>query len=154
MAAPETVEDALLRASTHARDALGEATEAGRALLDVLSLVTTDRPARDNQQLATLARILDDLAARISTRGPSTDPTNAFPLRAFTDALDQEITRWEGRAVHDADARAVLRAFLGMREVLWELGVRQPRESPPRKDEANEDTGPGTQTEPLRTARA
>ena len=154
MAAPETVEDALRRASTHARGALSEATYAGRALLDVLSLVTTDQLARDNQQLATLARVLDDLAALLSTRGASEDLANVFPLRAFTDALDEEISRWEGRALHDPDARAVLRAFLGMREVLWELGVRQPHESPPKRGEANTDDETGAPTDPLGTARA
>jgi hypothetical protein len=42
----------------------------------------------------------------------------------IAEALDAEIARWEERAKHDADARSVLRAFLGLREVLWELGVR------------------------------
>jgi len=44
-------------------------------------------------------------------------------------ALDAEIARWEKRAAADGDARAVLRAFLGLRELLWEVGVR-PRPEP------------------------
>ena len=53
-----------------------------------------------------------------------------------------EIERWEARSARDPDARAVLRAFLGLRELLWELGLRSDakaepesgnrRDSPPR----------------------
>ena len=43
----------------------------------------------------------------------------------LADALDAEIGRWEQRAAEDPEARAVLRAFLGLREVLWEIGIRR-----------------------------
>ena len=42
----------------------------------------------------------------------------------MVEALDAEIARWEERAKTDDDARAMLRAYLGLREILWELGVR------------------------------
>ena len=59
----------------------------------------------------------------------------------LAEALDLEIERWERRAREDPDARAVLRAFLGVRELLWELGIRpQPKrgaadeaQSPPKR---------------------
>ncbi|MGH7286571.1 MAG: hypothetical protein ACREI8_00945, partial [Myxococcota bacterium] len=38
------------------------------------------------------------------------------------------IARWEERARQDGEARAVLRAFLGVRELLWEFGIRRPDE--------------------------
>ena len=39
-------------------------------------------------------------------------------------ALQVEIDRWEKRSAEDDSARPVLRAFLGLRELLWELGIR------------------------------
>ena len=48
----------------------------------------------------------------------------AAVLRALADGLDSEIERWEARSREDAEARSVLRAFLAVREVLWELGTR------------------------------
>ncbi|MDZ7632890.1 MAG: hypothetical protein U5K74_16510 [Gemmatimonadaceae bacterium] len=36
----------------------------------------------------------------------------------------------EMRARHDPEARAVLRAFLGVREILWEFGLRPRAEAP------------------------
>jgi hypothetical protein len=39
-------------------------------------------------------------------------------------ALDAEIARWEASSRDDPEARAVLRAFLGVREILWEVGLR------------------------------
>ena len=46
--------------------------------------------------------------------------------------------RWEERARDDSDARSVLRAYLGMREILWELGVRssKPRTGAPKSGRA------------------
>ena len=46
-------------------------------------------------------------------------------LRSIAEALDAEIARWETRAKTDPEARAVLRAFLGLRELLWEFGIRR-----------------------------
>ena len=55
------------------------------------------------------------------------------------DALDAEIARWETKARQDADARAVLRAFLGVRELLWELGMRP---SAPAAEDGQEAAAP------------
>jgi hypothetical protein len=45
-------------------------------------------------------------------------------LRSIAEALDAEVARWQARAESDPEARAVLRAFLGLRELLWEFGIR------------------------------
>jgi hypothetical protein len=117
--APETVQDALERAARHGRRAASEALLAARALLDALSLGLHGAGADERRFLGLAARTLDDLSDALAGGG-------ARPglLAAVAEALDVEIARWEARARHDADARAVLRAYLGLREILWELGVR------------------------------
>ena len=118
----ETVEEALARARHHGRAAAGETALALRALLDALSLSTSGRPSDASRVLSWAAAALDDAA-----RGLGRDaPGDASLLGAVAEALDAEIRRWEARASVDRDARAVLRAYLGMREILWELGLRAP----------------------------
>jgi hypothetical protein len=112
---------ALARAAAHARSALAEALLAARALADAASLATTGRTAGGEGALGAFARALDELAA---TLAGGADPAGSELLHAVLSALDGEIARWEARAHEDADARAVLRAYLGLREILWELGVR------------------------------
>ena len=65
---------------------------------------------------------------------------SAGMLAKLAEALDGEIARWEIRARDDAEARSVLRAFLGLRELLWEFGIRvgdpptrEPRSAATRK---------------------
>jgi len=117
---PASALEALERARQHGRKALAEAMCAVRALVDAASLATSGVPAEDHRGLALLARALDD-AARGFGEGEG-----ASLLSAVADALDAEIARWEERAAQDPDARAVLRAYLGVRELLWDLGVRRP----------------------------
>jgi len=123
-ASAPSVEEALQRVRRHARAAAAEALEAARALLDVAALATSGVPAEAHRLLAQLSASLELLAERLAS-----DDVDAAPelVRALTDALDAEIARWEARAHDDAEARAVLRAFLGLRELLWELGVRPTR---------------------------
>jgi hypothetical protein len=65
--------------------------------------------------------VLEGLASDLGRRGgDGPEPL----LASIAEALDIEIARWEKRARDDLDARAVLRAFLGLREILWEVGVR------------------------------
>jgi hypothetical protein len=114
---------ALARARRHAKNAAGEALEAMRALLDATALAVSG----DSPSASPLFGSLDRWIARASrslAEGGLSDGLAA----EIAAALDQEIARWEQRAQHDDDARPVLRAFLGLREVLWELGVRTPRE--------------------------
>jgi len=98
---------------------------AARALLDALSLALHGAGPDERRVLGLAARALDDAADALAGGG-------ARPglLAAVAEALDAEIARWEARARQDADARAVLRAYLGLREILWELGVRPAGASP------------------------
>jgi len=90
-----------------------------RALLDAAALASTGGEATAHPGLTRAAGLLDALAARLEGgAGPG------GLSGALAEALDVEIRRWETRARSDPDARAVYRAFLGVRELLWELGVR------------------------------
>jgi len=131
-AAAETAGQALARAGDHARAALGEVLRAVGALLDAASLATSGAPAETRRVIGPLARTLEDLAVGLAGSGEDARPL----LAAVAEALDAEIARWELRARDDADARAVLRAFLGLRELLWEFGVRRP--------DGEADAGPGS----------
>ena len=91
-----------------------------RALLDAAALASAGTPSEASRLFGPPARLLDELAAQLG--GGAQLPSSV--LAAIAEALDVEIARWEQRAREDADARAVLRAFLGLREVLWEFGVR------------------------------
>ena len=118
------LDEALSRAASHGRAALAEAIAAARALVEAASLAATGRTLDESGPLGLALRTLDELGDSLSAGldGPAGDL-----LRAVSEALDAEIARWEERAEEDADARSVLRAYLGVREILWELGVRPPR---------------------------
>lgn len=133
-AAPASVEEALARAREHGRAAAGEAALAARALLDALSLAASGIPSDGSRALAWAAAALDDAARGLGRDAPGTSSL----LGAVAEALDAEIARWEARAGVDREARAVLRAYLGLREILWELGLRAPKPQPPRAEPARE----------------
>ncbi|HXK21048.1 MAG TPA: hypothetical protein VMS55_00075 [Myxococcota bacterium] len=123
--APADTRRAIAEAARHARAAAAEAALAVRSLLDAAALFTAGVPAEAHAALSGAAAWLDALA-----RGASPESNDAALAHALAGALDAEIERWEARALQDPDARAVLRAFLGVRELLWELGVRpSPRPS-------------------------
>lgn len=119
-APPESVEQALSQAGRHARAALAETLAALHALMDAASLLASGEAANANRVLGPLARLVDSLGSELDG-----DREAAALLGALAEALDSEITRWEARASDDEEARAVLRAFLGLRELLWEFGVRR-----------------------------
>jgi hypothetical protein len=124
-----SVEEALRRSALHARNSIAEASLATIALLDAIAIPLTGRPAAEADRdtglagrgLSTLARRLAELAQNVR-RGDAPLPDEL--LAAILGALDSEIARWEERSSRDPEARAVLRAFLGLREILWEFGVR------------------------------
>jgi hypothetical protein len=123
--APErALDEALARARRHAKNAIAEALEAIRALLDAAALATSGAPAEANP----LFEAADRWIARASRGWAAEGGLSGSIASEIAEALAQEIARWEERAKIDDDARPVLRAFLGLREVLWELGVRAPRE--------------------------
>jgi hypothetical protein len=126
----EAVDEALARARRHATSAVAEALAAIRALLDAASLAASGAPAAASPLFASADRWIAH-----ASRGWATDPGLSGGLTAeIADALEQEIARWEQRAKSDDDARPVLRAFLGLRELLWELGVRAPRDGAPERE--------------------
>ncbi len=140
---PRSVEDAMALAIEHARLALIEALLAGRAVVDSVSLATMGEAAARRATAASnpgarrsipdarwaldaMAQSLDEAVDRLRRHTGPGSPISPSLMSALLDALDLEITRWEGRSNDDEEARAVLRAFLGVREVLWELGLRRP----------------------------
>ena len=124
------LDEALARARRHAKSAVAEALEAGRALLDAASLATSGAPADAHPIFARADRWI-----RLASRGWAAEGGLSGDLAAaLAEALEHEIARWEQRARIDDDARAVLRAFLGLRELLWELGVRPPRDGGEHRD--------------------
>jgi hypothetical protein len=132
--APErALDEALARARRHAKSAVAEALEAIRALLDAASLATSGAPAEMNP----LFEAADRWIARASRGWAIEGGLSGGIASEIVEALEQEIARWEERAKSDDDARPVLRAFLGLREVLWELGVRTPRAQTSARREAN-----------------
>lgn len=120
------LEEALARAAHHGRNAASEAVAAGRALVEAAALASTGRPVAEEGALGLILRTLDQLGKSLSA---GLDGPGAGLLRAVVEALDAEIGRWEARAGEDPEARAVLRAYLGLREILWELGVRPDTEA-------------------------
>lgn len=125
--APQSVDEALARALRHGKAAAAEVLAAVRALLNAISLATRGCATDEDPLLGPVAQFLEDLEAQLATdRGAP-----PAVLSALADALDAEIARWEERAQNDSEARAVLRAFLGVRELLWEFGVRSIRPNEP-----------------------
>lgn len=115
-------EEALQRARAHLRQAALEGLEAGRDLLEAAVQTGGRTEAADASWLGDWLRNLEDLIAELRRDGSLRLPSVlADPLAA---AVDAEIERWEQRSRTDPDARLVLRAFLGLRELLWELGMR------------------------------
>jgi hypothetical protein len=120
---PESAAEALARARTHTHAAIAEALAAVRALLDASSLAMSGESSASNTVLGPIARILEGLRAEFDES--ATTGEAAALLRSIAEALDAEIARWETRSESDPEARAVWRAFLGLRELLWEFGIRR-----------------------------
>jgi len=121
---PGSVEEALARARAHGGAALAEAAAALRCLLDAASLAASGTPAEAHSGLRRAAGWLERAEA-MAREGAAREPQRW--LEDVAGALDAEIARWESRSREDPDARAVLRAFLGVREMLWEFGLRPAR---------------------------
>jgi len=117
---PRSVEEALARAGAHGRAALAEAAAAARCLLDAASLAASGAPAEAHAGL----RRASGWLARAEALAREGSERSARWIEEVAEALDREIARWESRSREDPEARAVLRAFLGVREILWEVGLR------------------------------
>jgi len=131
----DSIRQALERALEHAQNAAAEGVAGARDLLDAASLGVFGAPAQNHRSLGELAKLLEQIERSLSGEAPSF--RNAA-IRSLLAAIDREVERWEKRSDEDPDARAVLRVYLGLREILWELGVRPPRDeqsgSPPRPE--------------------
>jgi hypothetical protein len=143
------VAEALARARRHAKSAVAESLEAVRALLDAASLAVSGTAADANPLFEPVERWI----ARASHGWAADGGLSAGLASEIAAALDAEIARWEERAKRDDDARPVLRAFLGLREVLWELGVRAPRREGGADPRASERTPPRSAPGPRRVQR-
>lgn len=132
---PGTPAEALAEARLHAQRAAAESAAALRALLDAATLAARGEPAAAGR-LAPLAEALERIAAWLHPEG---DQSGDAVLRALADGLDAEIARWEAKSREDPEARSVLRAFLAVREVLFEMSTRF---ATPRKEET-EAAAPG-----------
>jgi hypothetical protein len=156
---PETVGEALARARKHGRAATAEALAMVRALIDAASLAASGRPSEASRLLGPAAKLLEALGNEL---GRGAGEGSSRILDSIIGAIDDEIALWEERARDDTEARTVLRAFLGLREILWELGVRRagdafgaepteppPKQTPPRRRTAKPSPGPRIQRVPV-----
>ena len=130
----ERAAEALARARTHTHAAIAEALAAVHALLDASSLALSGEASASNTVLGPIARILEGLRAEFDES--ATTGEAAALLRSIAEALDAEIARWETRSESDPEARAVWRAFLGLRELLWEFGIRRESDAGGRESTA------------------
>ena len=114
-------DEAVGRAREHLRRATLEGLEAATALLEAASSVSGPGPATEGIS-ADLLRGIERILHGLRSNGRFAFPEAVTgPLE---EALAREIARWEIRSKSDQAARPVLRAFLGLRELLWELGMR------------------------------
>ncbi len=138
----QEVQEAIARARTHLRNATREGLEAARALVEAALHAGGASEFGQGSLPAELRRALDNLFDSLGQDRLFTMPKAlAEPLYR---ALDAEIGRWEKRSESDETARRVLRAFLALRELLWELGMQRDQDeqdagdSPwPKPKEAN-----------------
>lgn len=130
----EELDEAVSRARKHLLTAWTEGIEAAQALLEAAG-IATDRAGstsgRATQPSAPpasdpLRAGLDDLMSALRRAGLLQPPPAL--MQALSEALEREVRRWEARSRSDPEARLVLRAFLVLRELAWELGMS--RETP------------------------
>jgi hypothetical protein len=119
-------QEAIDRARRHLRNAARESLEASRALVDAAlhagNMVGGEHDVGRGGLAGEAKSALDAWISALESDRPFRMPEAlAEPLRR---SVQTEIDRWEKRSVEDESARPVLRAFLGLRELLWELGMR------------------------------
>lgn len=116
----DEVDESIARARRHVGNATREAFAALEAILEAGGRASGLDPGQIERLAAGVAQRLEAPLGRLR-EGALSPSALARPL---DEALAREIARWEARSQHDPDARAVLRAFLGLRELLFELGMR------------------------------
>ncbi|MBW2398088.1 MAG: hypothetical protein JRG80_02325 [Deltaproteobacteria bacterium] len=111
---PESVAEALNRA-VHGRAAAAESFAAVRALIDAAALTSSGRASDASRLLGPIAKLFESLGNEL---GSNAIDGSTRVLESIAIAIDDEIAVWEKRAQTDTEARTVLRAFLGLREVM------------------------------------
>lgn len=147
---PKSAEEALARARDHGRAALAESLAAIQALLDATALGLSGKVADQDAVLGPVARSLEELR---SVLAPDPSRVGASVLDALFEALDAEVARWELKSREDPEARSVLRAFLGVREILWEITSRGTRAAPESDEGASESKPEPAPARPVRSRR-
>lgn len=142
-------QDAIDRARRHLRNAARESLEASRALVDAAlhagSMVGGAGDVGRGGLAGEAKSALDAWISALEGDGPFRMPEAlAEPLRR---AVQTEIDRWEKRSVEDESARPVLRAFLGLRELLWELGMRTEPDPEREPSAPHDDVGGSAHTD-------
>lgn len=135
---------AIARARVHFGNATREALAAVIAVLEAGGRVSGLDPEQTERLAASFARRFEAQIERLKD-GALLPEAILVPLE---EALAREITRWEERSKHDPDARAVLRAFLGLRELLWELGLRGETKEGSEREQTDERTRRSTRPKP------
>ena len=130
---PQSVEEALAQSRQHARLALSEVLRSVSCLIDAaaLALGAGQNPILDTGWTA-LVSAIDEVAGKLA--GVQVQETQLDGVSEILAALEVEISRWKGRASQDEHAQAVLIAFMGLHEMVWEM--RHAREPAPLKTES------------------
>ena len=135
---------AIVRARVHLGNATREALSAVIAVLEAGGRASGLDPEQTERLAASFARRFEAQIERLKD-GALLPGAILVPLE---EALAREITRWEERSKHDPDARAVLRAFLGLRELLWELGLRDETKEGAEREQTDEPARRSTPPKP------
>lgn len=135
----EGPDEALRRAREHLQRAALESVAAARALVDAAVRASGAEAAGRGSLADDLKSALDDWTRSLESDHSFRMPRNL--VEPLSRALDAEIARWEKRSSSQEEARLVLRAFLGLRELLWELGMRPDDDGPREAHEQDDDPG-------------
>ena len=118
--------EALGRAAAHGRRALSEALAALGALIEAGGRAALGPEAEQHEWLQPVLASLEGLRSSLED---DEDRDARDLLASVHAAVDEQIHHWERQSEKDPSARSVLRAFLAVRELLWEFGARGPDES-------------------------
>mgnify|MGYP005838151535 CR=1 FL=1 len=159
----DELDETVARAREHLLSAWTEGVEAARSLFEAAGIATerTEPTAGSATRSSAppetdpLRAGLDDLVGALRRAGLLQPPPAM--MQSLSEALEHEVRRWETRSRTDPEARLVLRAFLVLRELSWELakGHRTPEEggeAAPRTDAAARPTA-GEPASPRPAAR-
>lgn len=143
----EEFDRAIARARIHLEHSLVEGLEAANALFEAATVASGREPEEAQQLAGEIARAIRALMS--AARSDGLLDRAASVITPIEQALAAEIKRWEERSKSDPGARPVLRAFLALREMLWEFGVRAAETDGQKANAAAEPTAPPT-PEPAR----